>query len=107
MKIPGIHYNPKVVVERYDVSSCKLRGAFGFVKIMALLPLIESSLSPLILEAITLANTLSPIERLYGASIRLEIGIVHSLFATIVESVPSQLVKSSEKVMPSFYLINT
>lgn len=56
----------------------------------------DSSESPLILDATSLAYTFPPSERSNGASSRSERGTLQYAFATIVLSEASQFVNSSE-----------
>lgn len=79
-------------------------GASGTLNILAEPRPIELEL-PISLVATTLTEIMEPHIRLYGAFLKVSIGIVHSLLDTIATLEPSQFVVSSEKVTPSFWII--
>lgn len=88
-----------------EVSEAKSVGASGCLSIIA--PLLGSLYpdTPTTLLAYTLTKTLSPQSRLYGAALRVEIGIEHCAAVRIAVLVPSQFTVSSVKVVSSLYLI--
>jgi hypothetical protein len=91
----------------FALSLARLIGAEGTVdKLMnAPLPLKEVPEAPIMLYAITYAQTLVPVLRLKGVLIRTESGIVQLRAVMIVDIVPSQLGKASLNVTRSLCLI--
>lgn len=78
------------MASRYHSISLKFCGGFGTPIMIAPPAADDSSESPKILDATSLAYTFSPIERSNGVPSRIERGTIQLVYATIVLSEPSQ-----------------
>ena len=91
----------------YNVSSYKLCGASGSVRIIAPLPGSEKNESPYELNACTFTQIEDPQGKLNGSEMRSVIGIVQLVVEITAAELPSQLTKLYRYVTPSDERINT
>ena len=87
------------------ITSYKLRGASGFVKMMAPLPIGEDVEEPYRLYATTLAKMLDPHGSWNAPALSVVIGTEQEAVVTMAVYEPSQFVESTANVTLSLVLI--
>ena len=98
MNIGAVQVIPSVLGDLSELSSAKVVGASGLVKILTPAPIFEKSEFPKLLVASTFATTVDPHGRLNGVLRSSDTGIVQDFDVKISVFDPSQFIRSTEKL---------